>query len=154
MENTVAAKYYGAKFTSKKQVANAISALYAEQTRLEGKISEYETKCEGYESVWPKIAAHIGSDFDGWVTNKMKNAVKGLENNYTGSKSASDMKTNIEGNLKGIATIKNSIDTLREDVGSRKTVVEQKKENYKFQRLEVIDAINYVYSVSVMNDFG
>ena len=143
MGNPVADRYYGAKFASQREATRAIAKLVQERIRLDAIITEYETKCAGYEEVWSRIK-NIRSLFASGVTSNMMKAITDLENNYTGSESANNMKTSMEANLNAMERIEISIDSLIQSLEARKAEVQQLTADYIYEKEEVIDTIAYI----------
>lgn len=107
MGNSVANKYrsYGTgnlKFDNYSQKNKALSALYAEQDRLQAKINQYKDYVEVYNNTTiPKLTAALSSDFEGFVINKVKNAKIYLNNGYNGDKSQ-DLNDRLDPNIESL----------------------------------------------------
>ncbi len=152
MGNAVADRYRGYangsyNFLSWGTKNKATNELVFEKSRLSTEVASYEEIYNQYQDNVSKLSS-VSQDFEGFVTNKLKNVKKFLNEGYEGDKSA-NLNSDLDEYIKTVETCKGNVDELIEEIEARKQEIATKKRNLQNQLSDVRGVLAGVKNATV-----
>lgn len=154
MSNAVANKYRGYNyFDSHSEKNQAISELTGEEAELQTEIDAYELSYNTYqEDVLPKLTS-ANDDFEGFVTNKMKNAQIYLNEGYNGDK-LDDLNAEMDDYLEELNSCNEDIEQLIQGINLRVRDISLKKRRLEDDLIDLRSVLDAVRSAAILYHNG
>ncbi len=154
MSNAVADKYRGCNyFDSESEKNKAIAELTEEEGDLQTEIDAWEHAYNNYQDdVLPKLTL-ANDDFEGFVTNKMKNAQIYLNEGYNGDK-LDDLNAEMDEYLEELTSCNEDIQAFIEDINIRQRDISLKKRRLEDDLIDLRSVLDAVRSAAILYHNG